>query len=192
MKTITTQLKSKKNVLLFLIIILICGTVLGLYFGLQSKDIMQNTVSNYALNIKENTIHFAIPHFIILSLLFVLSFIGLGIPAAIAYLFYEGLSIGFCSCIFSIIFGLKGFIYIFLFILITKLPFLFLFNFFFNKILAITKSILSWLIYKQNKKDHLINLAVGCLILIVILFLYDLFLDLFGLNLIRMLSFLLN
>lgn len=192
MKTITTQLKSKKNVLVFLVIILVCGIVLGVYFGMEAKDTMQNTLTNYALNMKENVIHFAIPHFTMLSLLFVLSFIGLGIPAAIAYLFYEGLSIGFCGSIFSIIFGFKGFIYIILFFIITKIPFLLIFHFFFNKILAITKSILSWVIYKQNKKDYIINLAIGCLILIMILFLYDLFLDLIGINLIKMLSFLLT
>lgn len=192
MKTITTQLKSKKNVLVFLAIILVCGIVLGVYFGMEAKDTMQNTLTNYALNMKENVIHFALPHFTMLSLLFVLSFIGLGIPAAIAYLFYEGLSIGFCGSIFSIIFGFKGFIYIILFFIITKIPFLLIFHFFFNKILAITKSILSWVIYKQNKKDYIINLAIGCLILIMILFLYDLFLDLIGINLIKMLSFLLT
>lgn len=192
MKKISMQLKKQKNTVLFLAIILICGILIGIYFGNTAKHTMTNTISNYALNIKEQSIHFTIPHFTILALLFVLSFIGLGIPLAIAYLFYEGLSIGFCSSIFSILFGLKGFVYVIVFFILTKIPFLLIYNFFFNKITSITKAIISWIIYKENKKDLLVNLALGCLILIIIIFIYDLFLDFLGIKLIKTLSFLLN
>ncbi|MCI8575654.1 MAG: hypothetical protein HFI09_04205 [Bacilli bacterium] len=192
MKKLQMQLKNQKNVLLFLAIILLCGIGLGTYFGISAKDLMENTLSNYILKIGEQSYHFAISHFTILSLLFVLSFIGLGIPAAIAYLFFEGLTIGFCSSIFIGLIGLKGFIFITIFFLLTKVPFLFIYNFFFNKILSITKAIIAWIVYKQNKKDYIINLALGCLILIVLLLLYDLFFDFLGINIIKMISFLLN
>jgi hypothetical protein len=192
MKKISMQLKNQKNVLIFLAIILLFGIILGIYFGFNAKELMENTISNYVLKIEEQGYHFAISHFTILSLLFVLSFIGLGVPAAIAYLFFEGLTIGFCGSIFTLIIGVKGLIYILIFFLLTKIPFLFIYNFFFNKILLITKSLISWIIYKQSKKDYIINLALGCLILIVILLCYDLIFDFLGINIIKIFQFLLN
>lgn len=186
------QLKNQKNVLIFLAIILLFGIILGIYFGFNAKELMENTISNYVLKIEEQGYHFAISHFTILSLLFVLSFIGLGVPAAIAYLFFEGLTIGFCGSIFTLIIGVRGLIYILIFFLLTKIPFLFIYNFFFNKILLITKSLISWIIYKQSKKDYIINLALGCLILIVILLCYDLIFDFLGINIIKIFQFLLN
>jgi len=192
MKKISMQLKNQKNVLIFLAIILLFGIILGIYFGFNAKELMENTISNYVLKIEEQGYHFAISHFTILSLLFVLSFIGLGVPAAIAYLFFEGLTIGFCGSIFTLIIGVRGLIYILIFFLLTKIPFLFIYNFFFNKILLITKSLISWIIYKQSKKDYIINLALGCLILIVILLCYDLIFDFLGINIIKIFQFLLN
>lgn len=192
MKKISMQLKNQKNVLIFLAIILLFGIILGIYFGFNAKELMENTISNYVLKIEEQGYHFAISHFTILSLLFVLSFIGLGVPAAIAYLFFEGLTIGFCGSIFTLIIGVRGLIYILIFFLLTKIPFLFIYNFFFNKILLITKSLISWIIYKQSKKDYIINLALGCLILIVILLCYDLTFDFLGINIIKIFQFLLN
>ena len=192
MKKISMQLKNQKNVLIFLPIILLFGIILGIYFGFNAKELMENTISNYVLKIEEQGYHFAISHFTILSLLFVLSFIGLGVPAAIAYLFFEGLTIGFCGSIFTLIIGVRGLIYILIFFLLTKIPFLFIYNFFFNKILLITKSLISWIIYKQSKKDYIINLALGCLILIVILLCYDLTFDFLGINIIKIFQFLLN
>lgn len=192
MKKISMQLKNQKNVLIFLAIILLFGIILGIYFGFNAKELMENTISNYVLKIEEQGYHFAISHFTILSLLFVLSFIGLSVPAAIAYLFFEGLTIGFCGSIFTLIIGVRGLIYILIFFLLTKIPFLFIYNFFFNKILLITKSLISWIIYKQSKKDYIINLALGCLILIVILLCYDLIFDFLGINIIKIFQFLLN
>ncbi len=192
MKKISMQLKNQKNVLIFLAIILLFGIILGIYFGFNAKELMENTISNYVLKIEEQGYHFAISHFTILSLLFVLSFIGLGVPAAIAYLFFEGLTIGFCGSIFTLIIGVRGLIYILIFFLLTKIPFLFIYNFFFNKILLITKSLISWIIYKQSKKDYIINLALGYLILIVILLCYDLIFDFLGINIIKIFQFLLN
>jgi hypothetical protein len=192
MKKLLLQIKNQKNVLIFLAIILLSGISLGIYFGINAKNVMESTMSNYILKIGEQGYHFAITHFTILSLLFVLSFIGFGIPVAIAYLFFEGLTIGFCGSIFSLLIGIKGLFFLLIFFLLTKIPFLIIFSFFFNKILSITRAIISWIVYKQSKKDYIINLALGCLILIVFLLLYDLFFDFIGINIIKVFNFLLT
>lgn len=191
MKRIWSKIRKQKNTILFLTIILLFGISIGIYFGCSTEKIIQSTINNYALNLKEQTANFAIPHFTILSLLFVLSFIGIGIPIGIAYLFYEGLSIGFCTTVFSIAFHLKGLIYIIAFLALTKIPFLCIFYFFFQKVSRITKSLISWLIYKQDKKEQIIKLSSACLVLIILLLLYDLFFDLIGINIIKSLNFLL-
>lgn len=167
----------QKNLWIFLLIILLFGIGVGIYFGSISKEFLTNTLSNYAANRENQAIHFTIPHFTILSLLFTFSFFLIGIPAAIAYLFYEGMSIGFCTCLFTSNFEFQGLIYIFLFILCTRGVFLLLYFFFFQKILLISKCILSWIIYKKWKKEEILKLSIKCFIIILILFVYDLILD---------------
>lgn len=190
MKKIWTSLKSKKNLWIFLGIILLFGMGVGIYFGLKSIDFLSNTIANYTIN--QSLTHFSIYHFIILSVLLISSFLLIGIPLSIAYLFYEGMSIGFCLTLFISSFHLKGCLYMIVFILITKLVFLIIYGIFFSKILNIGKSLISWLIYKNNKKDLIVHLTVGCILLILIIFCYDLLVDFLGIKLIHTLSFLLN
>ena len=192
MKRIWSKISKQKNLIIFLTIIFLFGIGIGIYFGFSGEKIIQTVINNYALNIKEQTAHFAIPHFTILSLLFVLSFIGLGVPAGIAYLFYEGLSIGFCGTVFSIAFHFQGFLYIIVFFTLTKIPFLLIYLFFFHKLASIAKSIISWLIYKESKKERLIHLSLGCFVLIIFLLIYDLFFDFLGINIVKSLNFLLT
>jgi len=192
MKKIRTSLKKQKEIWLFLIIILLFGFGVGIYFGITESSFLQSTIANYALTLKEQTISFAIPHFTILSLLLVLSFLGIGVPFALAYLFYEGMSLGFCGTVFCIAFGWKGFLFIIIFYLLAKIPFLILYAFFFQKILLIVKSLISWIIYKNDKKDYLIKLTIGCFILIIFLLIYDILLDFLGIKIIQAFYFLLN
>ena len=165
MKKLWSKIRSKKHTWIFLGIILTFGILIGIYFGVQSQRSMENTLTNYALTLKESAIHFAIPHFTVLSLLLILTFIEIGIPLSIGYLFYEGLTIGFCSTLFTLSFQGKGLAFIILFFSLTKLPFLIIFGLFFHKMLLIGKSIISWLIYKNNKKDYILHLAAGCFLL---------------------------
>ena len=182
MKKIWTSIKNKKNLWLFLGIIFLFGIGVGIYFGLQTNGILENTLTNFNLNFQEQTTHFSIIHFVLLCILLISSILIIGIPLAIAYLFYEGISIGFCFTIFTITYNLKGFLFIFLFFLITKVLFLIIYSLFFFKILNLGKSIISWVIYKNNKKDYIFKLITNCLVLMIFLFFYDLLIDLFGIN----------
>jgi len=190
MKQIAKNIKEHKNLWIFLTIILIFGIGIGIYFGITYGKALENTLTNYALT--DQATHFSLTHFVTLSLLLITSFLFIGIPLAISYLFYEGMSIGFCITLFTTTFHWKGFIYIFLFIVLTKLIYFLIYYFFFSKLINIGKSLISWLIYKKNKKDYIIHLAIGCFILILILFCYDLFLDFIGIKAIHALRFLLT
>ena len=190
MKQIWTSLKSHKNIWIFLGIILLFGMGVGVYFGFTYQNTLEHTLMNYTL---ENPFtHFSLNHFIVFSVLLISSFLLIGIPLAIGYFFYEGFSMGFCITIFLLSFHLKGLLYILLFVLLTKFIFLFLFSLYFVKILNIGKNIVSWIVYKSNKKEQLVHLTIGCLVLLLILFCYDLLIDFFGINLIHALDFLLK
>lgn len=190
MKQIQSSLKEHKNLWIFLSIILIFGIGVGIYFGITNPHTLENTLTNYTL---ENQItHFSLNHFTIFSVLLISSFLLIGIPLAIGYLFYEGMSLGFCITLFLSSFHIKGLLYIITFSIVTKLIFLCIYYLFFLKILNIAKCIISWVIYKNNKKDQLVHLTIGCLILLLFLFCYDLFLDFAGIKFIHALSFLLK
>lgn len=192
MKQIWTSLKGQKNLWLFLIIIFLFGASVGIYFAFQSSSGFSNLLNNYATTFTEQRTYFAVTHFVILAVLLISSFLLIGVPLSIAYLFYEGISFGFCLSLFSILFSFKGFLFIFLFLLLTKIPFYLIYNFFLSKLISIGKSVLTWVLAKNNKKDQLVSLAISCLILISILFVYDLFLDFLGMKAIYSLEFLLH
>ncbi len=189
MKKIGNVVKTHKNLWIFLIIILTFGIGVGIYFGITSASVLDNTLNNYITN--SSSTHFSLNHFTILSIILISSFLLIGIPLAISYLFYEGMSLGFCLTLFIINFQLKGFLYIIIFFLLIKIVFLIIYFFFISKILNIGKNILSWIIYKNNKKEQIIHLSIGCFVLILLLFCYDLFIDFIGIKLIHNFNFLL-
>ena len=190
MKQLHKSLKEHKNLWLFLAIILAFGMGVGIYFGITSKDLLKNTVTNYSLT--EQFTHFSVNHFVVFSVLLITSLLLIGIPLAISYIFYEGMSIGFCFTLFISTFHFKGFLYMLAFTILTKIIFFLLFCYFFLKILNISKSIIAWMIYKKNKKDTIVHLMIGCLLLLLILFCYDLLIDYFGIKLIHALGVLLK
>lgn len=190
MKQIWSSLKKYRNTWIFIGIILLFGIGVGIYFGVTCQNVLTNTLTNYVLD--NQSTHFSITHFTVLSILLISSFLLIGIPLAISYLFYEGMSIGFCITLFSISFHLRGFLYIVLFLIITKIVYIVIFSYFFIKILNIGRNIISWIIYKNHKRDQLVHQTIGCLILILLIFGYDLFLDFVGMNLVNFLSFLLR
>ncbi len=181
-----------KNSILFLTIVLLFGLGMGVYFGVTSADGVSNYLSNYSVNLLEQQTHFSFNHFAVCSVLLISSFMLIGIPLSIAYLFYEGMSIGFCFSVFFSSFHFQGFLFILVFLLFTKFVFLLFYFLFFFKIQELGRNIISWILYKKSKKDVIVHLTVGCLVLIFLLFCYDLLLDYGLMRFIRNLSFLLH
>ncbi len=192
MKKIWTSLSKHKNLWIFLSIILAFGFAVGIYFGMLSRNSFQNTISNYALSLAENATHFSITHFAIFSILLISTFFLIGIPLAVGYIFYEGISFGFCLTLFITNYQWNGLLYMLIFFIITRLFFLLIFGIFLSKLIRIGKSIMRWIIYKKNQKDYIFHITLNCILLILLLLCYDLFLDLVGIKLIRYFGFLLS
>ncbi len=164
--------RAKKNLLLFCAIILLFGMAVGIYYG-NLHPISQNHLKTIQ---EENTIvSFLISHFSTTSSLFVLSFFFIGVPLAVVYLFIEGLSLGVTISLFISYYQLHGLLYIILFFLFSKIPFYLFYLLFLKKLMTIQKAILFFLIKKINPKEVIIKAAIGALLLIFLLCLYDLF-----------------
>ena len=124
-----TLLKNKKY-LIFMLSIVLIGLIVGIiYYISQSIDVKNriiSIISNYD-SFKYNAIF---KDLIIMSILLVSSFLVIGIPLALFYLFYEGVSIGFLISIFLASFKIKGLIYLLFFLFVNKcISFLLLFLF---------------------------------------------------------------
>lgn len=112
MKQIWTSIKNRKNLWIFLGIIFIFGIGVGIYFGFSSTDGMASILSNYITSLTEMKTHFSLFHLTILSVLFISSFFFLGLPLAVCYIFYEGMSFGFCLILFVSFYHFYGLLFL--------------------------------------------------------------------------------
>lgn len=192
MKQGWTSLKKHKNLWIFLGILFLMGVGVGIYFGWKSGADFSGALASFALTTHESIGSYFVQHLLVLSVLFVLSFFVIGIPFAISYLFYEGITIGFCFTLFVTSFQFGGFLYAIIFFLLTKLIFLCFFLFFFSKIMSISKSIISVLVYKTNQKDRFVHYTISSLVIIFLSFVVDVILGFLSIPLLNFFSFLLH
>ena len=188
-----TLLKNKKY-LIFMLSIVLIGLIVGIiYYISQSIDVKNriiSIISNYD-SFKYNAIF---KDLIIMSILLVSSFLVIGIPLALFYLFYEGVSIGFLISIFLASFKIKGLIYLLLFLLVNKcLSFLLIFLFI-QKIINIGRYVIGLIIYKNETviKEKVIQNFISSLSYIIIIFILNIFLYFLSSFLFKHLSFLLH
>ncbi len=188
-----TLLKNKKY-LIFMLSIVLIGLIVGIiYYISQSIDVKNriiSIISNYD-SFKYNAIF---KDLIIMSILLVSSFLVIGIPLALFYLFYEGVSIGFLISIFLASFKIKGLIYLLFFLLVNKcLSFLLIFLFI-QKIINIGRYVIGLIIYKNETviKEKVIQNFTSSLSYIIIIFILNIFLYFLSSFLFKHLSFLLH
>lgn len=165
-----------KKYLAFIFILLLIGVISGIiyYYNLDSniKENVINTLGEYKI-VNINNIF---KHFLILVIILVLSIFIVGVPLAIFYLYFEGVTIGFTTTIFTIKFGISGLLYGIIYNLATKLFFLFLLVIFLNKIFNITKIIISKIVYRNyhSFKTNIVLKFKSSLIILIIIFINDL------------------
>lgn len=162
-------LKSNKKYLTFVVTIIGIGLLFGvIYYHFLESSVQENiilTLSNFT-NFEYNAI---LKDLIIMSLTLVLSFIVIGTPLSIFYLFYESFSIGFLINIFFAAYKLKGLLYIILYLIINKLLTIILIIFFIRKIINISRLIIGLIIYKNDniiKNKLIINFKNSLYIII--------------------------
>lgn len=185
-------IKRNKLYLLFIAVLLIFGIVVGLYFGISHIDSLKEDVLYYTSHIQERSYNYLFFHFFVLVLGVILSFFGIGVPFLCALLFYEGMSIGFLLAIFAITYGFNGFLFAFIFLLITKLVYLICFWFLFSKCVKIARKMIGKYLYKTDPSLLLVHLLKGVSVFILFVMIYDVLLWWIGKPVITWFQFLLQ
>lgn len=148
-----------KNYLLFVVIILAIGILIGIlyyqFLNQSMKDSIISTLKTYQAFNYNNTLK----DLIIMSLLLITSFFVIGLPLGLFYLFYEGVSLGFLLNIFYVTYNFKGILYFLIHFFINKLLILILLIFFIKRIINISRYTIGYLIYKHDTslKEKIFN-----------------------------------
>lgn len=168
-----------KKYLLLVGIIIGLGVIIGFfYYQFLSSDTKLNIINTIkdANGLQNNGI---IKDLIIMSLLLVMSFLIIGMPFSIFYLFYEGISNGFIISIFLDAFNLPGLIFILLYILVNNILILFLMVIFVRKLINISRYMIGLIIYRKDNilKEKIIwnfqnSLYILVFVLIINIILY--------------------
>lgn len=165
--------KKNRYFVLFLAVLLIFGIVIGLYLSISHIDILKEEVAYFAENISSRTYNYVFFHFFVFVVGILTSFFAIGIPFLCTLIFYEGMSIGFLLGIFSLTYGLTGFIFACIFILVTKVFYLICLLFLFSKCLRIARKMIGKYIYKTDPSIIVVHLVKGCALCTFLLIIYD-------------------
>ena len=113
MNVLLKYVKKRRIIVLFASILLILGIIIGFMVAVNSKSSFIPILNQYKDNIKGLTLINLISHFSILAFLLITSIIIIGIPLYIITFFIEGLNVGFLITVFSLIFKIKGFYFLY-------------------------------------------------------------------------------
>lgn len=185
-------LSRKKYLFLFMGILTLIGTFVGLYLSFKNIDILKDNVYYYVNNRQNLQFNYIYIHFFFLVISFIGSFFIIGLPLLCTLIFYQGLSLGFLLGIFSLTLSIKGLVYAIVFFTVTQLFYLIILYFFFIKCFNITRKTIGKMIYKTNPTNYLVSMTKSCGLLILLQTLYDFFLLLFNKPILNVFAFLLE
>ena len=186
-----------KKIYAFYSVISIIGLILGLVFLISmneaNKEIIFLNINEWIQNIENGHINNIITHVVVLSSLFILSLIIIGLPLNLFLNLYNGFSIGFIIITLTNLFKIKGFFYSIIYIIITKAIYIF-----FSFILTASNSkyclvnINMFLKTFKFNKEQLTILCQKNLLCIGIIIFYDIFLYFVGSKILTIFNFLIN
>lgn len=195
MNYLRTSIKFNKKLVIFILSFILVGIILGIiYYLLQSKGI-KIVITNELINIKSvinNSKNNILFHFLVLTLIFLVGFIVVGIPLILFYLFYEAMSLGFLIAIFTANHGVKGMIFSLFFILINKLVYLVILNYMALNSIKTTKKIVKSFVLKSDETiNNLIRINIPrYLIIITVSLANDILIYFIGSKILNVLTFL--
>ncbi len=185
-------ISKKKYILFFLLCLFLFGASIGLFLGIRNIDFLKESVVYYVSNISSQSYNYMLIHFFLLVLCFATSFIGIGVPLLCTVLFYEGLTSGFLIGIFLMTYQIGGFLFSLIFLIITKMAYILILTLFFLKTLEIARKMIGKYIYKTDPSIAITRLMKGCIYLILIAFINDIFVFFFGNKILPLFHFLLS
>ncbi len=158
-----------KKYLFIVSTIIILFSIWGFLYYYSIKDNITNTIINFNnINIK-----YMIFNIFIYSMLLTLSFFLISVPLSIIYLGYESFLLGFITNMILKIYNIKG-IFIILLYLPLKIISIILLILFIYRLFNISKSLITYLIYKEEYiKNKIVYNYKNCLYIIGISFILD-------------------
>lgn len=184
-----------KKLYVILSIVLLIGIIVGIVFVVMldeaTKEIIFLNINEMLQGFSNIKINGIVMHILCLSCLVILSYLIIGAPLIIFFIFYNGFSIGFIISSITSIFGLKGLLYSIIYVIISKGIFLLILLVLSVNLLRIVKNMMEKIIYKNKGKDILISLGSKALMCIGIVLISDIILYFGGAKLINVFNFLL-
>lgn len=174
---------------------LILGFFLGLIFfkKLIKTSSLIPELENFSTYFQTNHLNFILSHFLTISILITSSLTLIGLILFPIYFLYLGFILSFNISSLTHIFGLNGFIFSLIYLLITKMLYIAIISFIFRKILNIVHLLKKYFFNKEA------NLSYGlkknfCLLYfsLFLIFLNDLFIYIFGSKILQKLAFLIK
>ncbi|MBE6160729.1 MAG: hypothetical protein E7158_00710 [Firmicutes bacterium] len=178
--------KYRKIIAFFLVVVSI---LLGILTFCKLKNGNIEFIKNNFTKINYFNYKIIIFHFIILTISFFLSFIGIGLFILLFYLLYELFTIGFMFSYFAYFYKTKGILFNFTYFLIYKFILLFLLVILILKYYKLFKNFFKYI--RKENVDITKTVVNSQLINIFILF-HDIILILFGKYLLNLFTFLLK
>lgn len=178
MINVKNTLINNKKELKYLGILLFLGFLFGFLIlkKLNINPILEE-IKNINIYINENHINFLNPHFLIISLLTILSLFIVGIILFPIYLIYESICIFINIYTLTMVYKLNGFVYSILYNIITKLIFMIMLLKIFKVLIKIGKTIIK---KEQNKKEIITKYLKKVFIYFSIIIVNDFILYLLG------------
>ncbi len=179
----------------FIVTIILIGLIGGMLYVIflnkSGKNILITSMTNFITMIKDIKINFLATHLLIIPLLIVSSFLLVGIPIGIFYLFYNGFLMGFLISNFFLVKHLKGLIFGIIYLIITRLVFCFFYFILLINLLKIGYQMIN-LVFKKRQyhKDYVLMYLKKCLICLIFILINDLILYFLGDNLVNIFKFL--
>lgn len=184
-----------KKLWLLVSIVLILGISCGIFYlffiSSNEKTTIINSITSFFQTLDHIKINYLSNHFLLIPAFIMTAFIGIGTILILFYLFYIGFLIGFIISNFIIVAGFKGFIFGLIYVLVTRLIFLF-----FLGILTIALIKISYYLFKSifNKRINYKNIIAGqvkrAILAFIIILINDTFLYFLGDNLVNIFKFL--
>ena len=157
----------------FIVTLFLISLILGFLFYLAYKPDLLSYIDDFKSLITTNHQNVFLLNLGIISLIFILSLSIIGVPGIIFYIFYEGFSIGYTFGVFLVTFKLKGMLFYFLFILISKFLYIILMLYFSIMCLRFTYKLIDIFITKKREElyktitYHFYRFIIIVLILVV-------------------------
>lgn len=190
MKMLWTSLKKHKKSMLFINIIFLLGLISGIIYFYMVKDSIVLNLQEELLNVQfsSNILY----HIIFLAVIFLFSYLGLGVFIGLFLYFYEALSIGFVLATYFSLAGLSGVLYAIIYVTLFKAFYIFLMSLVLIKTFKLVKSIIGYFVLHKDSdmKDSILISSVNIAKYIIIILVYDIFLIFLGNQILSIFNFL--